>query len=248
MKLIVAGIVLFAVVAVPVLGSQTAQAGSGFADVYGAFAPLGVIHRSYGDYLFYGTEVTIPDGLGSACDDCAYQAALLQVDLYAQTGSYVAMTRPRLAKFRADLADFCSRYSATLEILSATQPADLDALKQASDDGLFVEIYDLQQELQSVFETYLDGIDDEQAKWSFAAAFTLRTLLMQQAPETIDASLRDILYGSADATEPPAFVPEDTAAAIEELLTYIGVSLDPAAVDKTHDLARIIYEYVMNEP
>ncbi len=248
MKAIAAAVLIAAFVAVPLFAGQTARAGSGFADVYAAFAPLGVLHRSYGDYLFYGTDVVIPDGLASACDGCAYQAALLSVELLTQTGPQVAMTRPRLARLRADLADFCDVHSEALDDLVATQPVDLDRLKQASDEGLFADIYSLQQELQSVFGTYLDGITDEHEKWSFAVAFALRTLLAQESPETIDADLQDILYGSPDATGPPSFVPEEPADAIRQLITYVGIPLDTAAVDEIHRLAQLIYDNVVAEP
>ncbi len=238
---------LLLVVAVPAVATPQARVGSGFSDIYSAFAPLGVLHRSYGDYLFYGSNVAIPDGLPSACESCAYEAALLQTELYTQTGSYVAMTQPRLARFRADLAAFCNRYEPTLEGLSQTGASDLEVLHKASEEGLFSTIYDLQQELQSVFEICLDSLREPEEKWSFAAAFSLRTLLKQEAPETISSSLRDILFGSPEATSPPGFVPEVETAAINKLLTYINVPLDETGIEDVHDLAQSVYTYVMND-
>lgn len=231
-----------------VFGGQSAGAGSSFADIYGAFVPLAVFHRSYADFLFYGTDVVIPDNLASACDETGYLVALLHVDLLMQTGSQVVATMPRLTRLRADLAAFCDTYSGTLADISMTNPPDLDMLKGVSENGLFSDIYGLQQGLQFAFEAYLDGLADEQETWEFAVAFSLETLLGQTKLEKVEASLRDILYGSEEAVLPPAFVPQDVVSAIVELIQFVDIPLEASMADEICNLAQFIYDYVIGEP
>ncbi len=231
-----------------VFGGQQAGVGSSFAEIYGAFAPLAVLHRSYADFLFYGTDVVIPDNLASACDETGYLVALLHVDLLTQTGSQVVDTMPRLTRLRADLAVFCDTHSGTLDDISMMNPPDLDKLKGASEGGLFSDIYGLQQGLQFVFEAYLDGLTDEQETWEFAVAFSLKTLLGQTKLEKVEASLRDILYGSEEAALPPAFVPQDIAVAIVELIQFVDIPLEASMTDEIRTLAQLIYDYVVGEP
>ena len=234
--------------AVAAFGGQPAGMGSSFADVYGAFAPLGVLHRSYADYLFYGTDVVISDDLASACDETGLLLALLHVDLLTQTGSQVVDTVPRLTRLRADLAAFCGTHPQTLGEISVMNPPDISVLKDASELGLFSDIYGLQQGLQFVFEAYLDGLKDEQDTWEFAVAFSLKTLLGQTELVRVEASLRDILYGSEEAALPPAFVPEEIASAIVELIKYVDVPLEAPMVDEIRILAQRIYDYAVEEP
>jgi len=231
-----------------VYGLESADFGSAFADVYGAFAPLSVIHRSYADYLFYGTEVAIPSNLDVACDDTGYLLATLHLDLLIQTGAAVVAVMPRLARLRADLAVFCDSHSQILAIIAALDASDLSALKQASELGVFSDIYRLQGELQSVFEAYLDGLSDEQDIWRFGVAFSLRTLLAQDALEEIEHNLLAILYGSEDAVSPPAFVPVEITSVIEQLAVFIDIALDESGEDEVRRLAQIIYGYAIECP
>lgn len=230
------------------LGGQPAQMGSAFADVYGAFAPLAVLHRVYADFLFYGTDIVIPDSLATACEETGYLLALLHIDMLTQTGSQVANTMPRLARLRADLAAFCDVHSETLVGISLMNPPDLDVMKGASERGVFSDIYGLQQGLQFVFEAYLDGSANEQSTWKFAIAFALKTTLDQEDLRKLEASLRDILYGSEDATLPPAFLPQDIADAITRLIEFVEVPLEASMVIEVHMLAQRIYDYVIRGP
>lgn len=231
-----------------VFGSEPAKSGSAFADVYGAFAPLAVLHRSYADYLFYGTDVVIPDTLASACDETGYLLATLHFDLLVQTGAEIVAAMPWLTRLRADLAVFCDRHSQILPPIAAGDSPDMDMLKEASDLGLFSDIYRLQGGLQSVFEAYLEGLIDEQGIWNFSVAFSLRTLLRQLPPEArIEPGLRAILYGSDDAVGPPPFVSEVIGDAIEHLVALIDIDLDMASKEEVQFLAQAIYEYVVEE-
>jgi len=231
-----------------VWGGQPARIGSEFADVYSVFAPLGVLHRSYADFLFYGSDVVIPEDLASACEETGYLLALLHIDLLTQTDSQVAETIPRLARLRADLAAFCDAFSGTLAGISLMDPPDLAILKDASELGLFSSIYGLQQGLQFTFEAYLDGSEDEESTWEFAVAFALKTLLDQEELGVIEANLRHILYGSEEAMFPPKFIPPGISIVITQLVEFIDIPLEASMIDEIRALAQLIYNYVVGEP
>ncbi|MFC2079283.1 hypothetical protein ACFLSZ_04815 [Candidatus Bipolaricaulota bacterium] len=226
---------------------QPAQVGGAFADIYGAFAPLGVFHRSYADFLFYGTDVAIPEGLAAACEETGPLLGLLHIDLLTQTGSHVTDTLPRLARLRANLAAFCDVHSGTLIGISLLDSPDLAILKGASELGLFADIYELQNGMQFAFEAYLDGLTNEQAKWEFAVAFALKTVLDQEDLTKIEPGLRDILYGSEEATLPPPFVSQDIATAIMQLVEFVDIPLEASMVVEIRMLAQRIYEFVVDE-
>lgn len=237
-----------ALLASVVWGGQPARIGSEFADVYSVFAPLGVLHRSYADFLFYGSDVVIPEDLASACEETSYLLALLHIDLLTQTESQVAETIPRLARLRADLAAFCAAFSGTLAGISRMDPPDLAILKDASELGLFSSIYGLQQGLQFTFEAYLDGSEDEESTWEFAVAFALKTLLDQEELGKIEGSLRAILYGSEEAMFPPEFAPQGISIVIMQLVEFIDIPLEASMIDEIRALAQVIYNYVVGEP
>ena len=230
-----------------VFGDEPAEVGSAFADVYEAFPPLAVLHRSYADYLFYGSDVVIPDTLASACEETGYLLAPLHLNLLTQTGAAVVATMPWLTRLRANLAIFCDSHSKILTSITGVESPDMDVLKEASDLGLFAEIYRLQGGLQSTFEAYLEGLSDEESTWTFAVAFSLRTLLGQLALERVEPELRAILYGAEEATSPPAFVPESIADAIKHLIAFVDVHLDATNLEQVRFLAQTIYGYVGGE-
>ena len=229
-------------------GSEPAEVGSAFADVYGVFAPLSVIHRSYADYLFCGSDVAIPDGLDEACSQTSYLLATLYLDLIVQTGPEVVGTMPRLARLRVDMAVFCESHSQVLTTLASLGAPDLTLLKEASTLGVFSEIYRLQVGLQSVFEAYLDGLVDEQDIWGFGIAFSLRTLLAQADLASIGHDLRAILHGSEDALTPPRFVSNEIASVIEQLLAFVDAPLDRSSLAEVRRLAQLILDYVVGQP
>jgi len=245
MILVVCALVL---VAGSVLGNQPAKCGSAFADVYRAFAPLAVLHRSYADYLFYGTDIVIPDALLSACDETGRLLATLNLDLMSQTGSEVAATMPWLARVRADVAMFCEEYRQVLSSIAGLGSPDIALMKEASDLGLFAEIYHLQEGLATAFDAYLDGLNDEQSTWAFGAAFALRTVLDQLPLERIEPNLRTILYGSDQAVAPPAFIPSDIADVIDNLVSFVDVPVDADELAFVEHWAQDIYQYVIEMP
>ncbi|MFC2083412.1 hypothetical protein ACFLSG_05205 [Candidatus Bipolaricaulota bacterium] len=247
MRMIAASCLLVMLLSVVTFSGPPAQVGSSFADVYGAFAPLGILHRSYADFLFYGTNVAIPTGLASVCEDTGYLLALLHIDLLTQTGPQVVESLPRLARLRANLAVFCNAHEQTLLGISQLDAPDLVRLESASELGLFSDIYRLQNGLQFAFEAYLEGLSNEQDTWEFAVAFSLTTVLDQVGVGEIDSSLGDILYGSAEAALPPAFIPQDVALAITQLVELIDGQAETASFDEIRTLAQLIYDYVVDE-
>jgi hypothetical protein len=168
--------------------------------------------------------------------------------LTTQTNSYGIETLPQLVRFRSHLAGFCEIYNAWLVDIDAMSVLEVDRLKEASTAGLFSGIHDLQQELQAVFETALDVLPDPADRWAFGVAFSLRTLLMQEAWTVIDEDLRDILYGAEDAVSLPAFVDEELAIVIEDLMEFVGIPLDEDAATGARTLAQMVYDTVLGAP
>lgn len=246
MKLILGLLVIS--LSVAACASPSADLGSRFADAFDGFAPLGVLHRSYSDYLFYGTDVAIPGGLDTSCPTTGTLLGLLHIELLMQTGAHVVAGLPRLARLRADLAEFCARQSENLVTLAQLQLIDLDVLKRAGDEGLFAEIYALQDALQIALDAVLEELPDDVRMWEFAVAFSLRTLLNAGETSRLEPSLRSILYGSEEASEPPAFLPEELSQSIIELAALIGVPLDDAARSRARELAETVYHDVMERP
>ncbi len=248
MRTTVLGICLLATIGICVMGGVPAETGRALADIYDAFAPLGVLHRAYADYLFYGMDPAIPAGLNGVCSDVGTLLGLLQIDLTTQTNSYGTESVSQLVRFRTRWAGFCGAYGSWLADIDAMEVPELDRLKEASAIGLFSGIYDLQQELQSVFEGVLSDLEGDQDQWSFGVAFSLRTLLTQTEWTTIGDSLRSILYGSEDADAVPAFVDTELAEVIEELITYVGIPLDASAATAARELAQTVYDAVIADP
>lgn len=237
-----------AMVGLSAIGSVPADTGRAFAEIYDAFAPFGVLYRTYADHLFYGNDVTIPSGVSDVCERLGTLLGLLQIDLATQTGSYGVETMSQLVRFRSRLAGFCEIYGVWLTDIDAMGVPDIDRLKEASAAGLFSEIHDLQADLQTVFETALDVLPDPADQWSFGVAFSLRTLLMQEHWAILDEDLRNILYGSEDASSLPAFVDETLAVTIEALTEFIGVPLDREASSTARALAQTVYDTVLHRP
>ncbi|MBE0635090.1 hypothetical protein IH601_03745 [Candidatus Bipolaricaulota bacterium] len=241
-----AGLMVF-ILALSAVCSDPAQMGSGFAEVYGSFAPLVVLHRSYADYLFYGTDVVVPEGVASACDETGYQLALLHLELLSQTGSQVLATLPRLTRLRADVASYCDAYSEILTSIALVEDIDMAILEDASERGMFSAIYALQQGLQFAFEAYLEGIAGERGMWEFAVAFALKTVLDQEEMSQLDEGLRGILYGSEQADAPPAFLPQDVADGIAALVEFLGSPIASEMEGQIRALIQLVYDYVMEE-
>ena len=230
------------------VGSESAHMGAAFSNVYSAFAPLSLLHRSYADFLFNGTSVSVSAGLSGACEATAIALAEMHLELLQQTGSHVVETIPRLARLRADSAGLCATHSDMLASLSQIADANMSTLEAASQQGLFSSIYGLQQRLQFMLDAYLEGIPNDQATWEFAVAFSLHTLLLQQPMVAIDPSLRAILYGSEQATVPPAFVPDDIADAIILVVSSGESSGEGVAAEAVREQIELIYAYVMDAP
>jgi len=240
-------LVIALLVAAPVFADSIAQMGVRFADSFAEFAPLGLFHRSYSDFLFQGTTVVVPPGSTSACELTAFQLAELHLALLTQTSSSLGLTMPMIAGLRAEMAGFCASWVSVLEQLEYEYPMDEALLAEASEDGLFVEIKTLQDRMQHLLDAFLEGIDEDELLWAFGVAFSMRSILLQERVDQIDASVQDILYGSSEAIAPPAFVPTDISSTIQALVSLQGRALSDEESEQAANLAQTLFSYVMDE-
>jgi len=217
-----------------------------FADTYSAYAPLFALYRSYADHLFEGTDVSVPPEIGDACQSFAQELGALYIDLVVQTPPATAETMMRLVHLRGDLAGFCADYGETLEAIAATDPVDLDLLRQASRDRLFATIRALNERLEAVFATAVEGIGEGIERWWFAVAFSMRSILRRGDPERIDSNIAEILYGEADGAGPPIEVPPRVSDAMAGLIDRSGRTLLPDEVEAVVEWASVIADFISN--
>ena len=159
-------------------GGAPADLGSDFSDAYAAFAPLYTAHRSYADYLFSGTEVTIPADLGDACVGFARELAQLQLDMVTQTESELAAPITYLARLRSDTALFCETYQPFLLAMTRSTDERMEAVQTASDAGAFAAIADLNRLFEGVLDATINAFEIDEEKWVFAVTFACRTFIV----------------------------------------------------------------------
>ncbi len=223
--------------------ASPASLGGGFADTYTAFAPLYALYRSYADYLFYGSEVVIPPGIGGACQSLSKTLPSLQAEMIVQTGSAEALTY--IVHLRQSLDPFCSTYSSTIAGLAATSTPDQDLLKEAADKGFFAAVSNMNKLLERAFNSTLDGLPPGDPQWAFATAFVCRTLIDQPRITHIESTLDRILLGSDDTPSPPSDLPEGIMQSLKALSAYAGKDVTPAEVERVKTLAHKIYDFLL---
>jgi len=222
-----------------------AELGSRFADAYTAFAPLFLLHRSYADHLFQGTGVEISTYLAESCQSFSYQLALLQIDLIEQTASQMTETLNFLVRLRMEQAAYCDRHATTLEGITVAPDVDLEILDAASDAGLFAGIQLLSDLLETSLDAALSELEEDLGPWRFAVAFSMHSILDQRPVERMDSNLREILYGSEEATGPPIGVLDAVADAMAGLIELSGRDLDEEEAAQASDHAAIVYRFIM---
>jgi hypothetical protein len=219
-----------------------------FADAYSTFAPIFSLYGEYADYLFDGSPMTVPEGLGTACDDFAVDLALVHVALMTQTESG-GLASSVMIRLRAETDMFCGAYQPILEAIGSSSGVDPGAADEASDAGLFARIYGLNELLEDAFAETFDAIRDDEVRWCFAIAFSTRTLVNRDRVERLDESLDEILYGGPNRTDPPFAVPEEISDAMAALVALSGRDLEPDESDRARSLAAEIHAYfVPNAP
>jgi len=223
--------------------ASPASLGGGFADAYTAFAPLYAFYRSYADYLFYGSEVVIPPGVGGVCQSFSATLASLQVEMIIQTESAEAVTY--IVHLRQSLNSFCSTYASTIETVAAMSSPDPAFLKEAADEGFFASVSDMNKLLERAFNSALDGLPPGDPQWAFAAAFVCRTLMEQPRITHIESSLERILLGSEETPPPPPDLPDEIVQSLKELSGYAGKEIATVEAERIKSLARTIYEFLL---
>ena len=222
--------------------------GSQFADAYAAFAPLYVLHRSYGEYLFRGTAVEAPADLEASCARFSYELALFHVDYVVQTESATAGGLACLVRLRMESTSFCDTYAESLRAIAESGEVDDELLSAARDEGLFAEIKRMNDLMEAALDEILAGMGEGVERWAFAVTFSLRTLLSQEEVERINMNLREILYADPEGTAPPFAVPTEIAGAMERLIGLSGRQLSEAEVEDAVRSAMTIYEHFVAEP
>jgi hypothetical protein len=221
--------------------------GSQFADAYAAFAPLYVLHRSYGEYLFSGKAVEIPEDLPDSCERFSYELALFHVDYVVQTESAAAGGLAYLVRLRAESTSFCDVYDESIRAIAEADEVDDDVLSAASDGGLFAEIKRMNDLMEAALDEILAGMGEGIERWAFAVTFSIRTLLNQTEVERISTNLREILYADPEGTESPFAVPAEIATAMERLVELSGRELSETEREDAVRSATLIYEFFVAE-
>jgi hypothetical protein len=226
-------------------GNEAASLGGMMAEVFDAFAPWGALYGAYVQHSFGGQDVEVPAGVVTACQQAGSHVAGLHIRLMEQTGARTVRTWIGVARLRADTSAFCETHRETLEALLRTPVPEDSLLKEAAQHGLFSEIRALQQSLEDVLEAVMETLEDERDRWSFGAAFALRTVLLQEPLERVGEELRAILYGSEEAETPPTFVRDEIAEAIERLVPWVGTDLTVDTEEKVRSMARFLFDEVL---
>lgn len=227
--------------------SPAASLGSSFADAYAAFAPLYEFHRNYADYLFTGSQVAVPEGLGAVCD--AFPTALdaLQLALITQTPSAPVETLGYLVRLRGESVLLCEAFGDGLRALASAGDVDLNTLVAWSDAGLFASIYGMNKSFESTLNAALEAAGSGRERWELAGAFAVRGLLLAPGLVRVSSEIGDILYGAPDASAPPFPVPSDVAEAMSILVAQAGKTLEAEERAQVIAAAERIYEYFMSD-
>lgn len=231
-----------------VCSGSPARLGSQFADAYAAFAPLYVLHRSYGDYLFNGTPVEIPAGLVASCERFSYELARFHVDYVNQTESSTAGGLAYLARLRAEATSFCDAYAESIGAIAESDEVDYEVLSAASVEGLFANVKRANDLMEAALDEILVGMGEGVGRWAFAVTFSIRTLLNRSEVERINPNLREILYADPEGTVLPFAVPTEIAAAMGRLVALSGRELSETEREEAIRSATAIYECFIAEP
>lgn len=211
-------------VALGACADPAALIGAAFADVYRAFGPIFALHGAYGDYLFEGTPVRVPQGLDLACDAFSLELANLHLVWSLQTASGIAAPSSTV-RLRVEADAFCMTHGARLAAMAAAPLVAPSALQTASDAGLFAAVFDVNELLERTFTHAFEDLENDAARWSFSVAFATRTLVGRVDLARVD-DLAGIFYGGEDRTEPPYLVSPEIREDMERAIALSGRSLE----------------------
>jgi len=219
--------------------SPAAMVGGSFAEVYHAFGPMHTLHSAYGDYLFEGTAVAVPQGLFEACDSLLLQLGELHLEFLTQTPAEIAAPNAWIhLRVRADA--FCLEWGESLQEVSQVETLEGAALQSASASGLFPAIFELSEWLDLAFTESFDGLPGDEDRWRFSVGFSARTIMLAEILR-IDDDLPRIFYGGSERTAPPFPVDDEVEEAMRELIQMVGLSLTVEEREEARDMAGLIY-------
>ena len=224
-----------------VAADPAARLGAMFADTYSAFAPLFSFYQAYADHLFQGTDVEVPDAVAAACGEFSEALGFLHLEIQTQTASSTALSMSALVHLRSEAAGFCSAFEPRLKEMDAWSEVDPDILRQASEEGLFAAISQLNDGLDLVFTEMFDGFSIEEARWRFAVTFAVRAIIVSETVERINANLGEIFYGDSESRTPPLPVPQLVADAMRLLVELSGRELTEEEASQAQGAAETVY-------
>lgn len=228
--------------------ASPAKLGGEFADAYTAFAPMYALYQSYADYLFSGTAVVIPAGIGTACQTVSQSLSRLQIALVTEKKGNTEQALTYLVRGRQALDSFCSTYASTIEAIAAMPAPDITSLNKAAKAGFFAAISTINNLMGRAFDRTLTGLPDDSSRWRFSATFATRTLLDKRDITRIGPTLSEILLGSPDTPPPPPGLSPEITAAVHGLAAYSGKKLTTQDVAMVKALANTVYRYLIGEP
>jgi dihydrofolate reductase len=245
-RLLLLAFVVILVFSFPAAGSY-ARLGSIFADVYTAFAPLYKLHDSYANYLFTGSEVIVPSGLGEACEELPQHLGKLHMGFIVQSNSQRVEVLDNLVDLQGSVASFCATYQEQIAAIAASEENDFILFSQAADEGLFAGIKELRTLLDDLLNLTLENLKEVRDQWMFNAAFVIRTLIDQDKIEQIEVSVGRILLGSEETPFPPEDLPGEVLQGIRSLVSFSGRELTPQEQEEVVTLAYAIYAFLVEE-
>lgn len=227
--------------AICIAAASAAGLGSVFADAYSAFAPLFSFYQSYADHLFQGTDVEVPDAVALACESFSEVLGFLHLEIQTQTASSTALSMSALVRLRSDAAEFCSAFEPRLKEMDAWSEVDPEILRQASEEGLFAAISQLNDGLDLVFTETFEGFSSEEARWRFAVTFAVRAIIVSETVERINTNLGEIFYGDGESQTLPIPVPQTVADGMGFLVKLSGRELAEDEASQAQEAAETVY-------
>jgi hypothetical protein len=206
-------------------------------------APLLALHESYADHLFEGTDVAVLPGITASCDRFPRVLAMLHLECARSPVPFSEESAAELAKLRRDADRFCQLFRPIMEALEASETADLDDVEEASEAGLFAEIHALNEGLDALFTSVVDGFEVPEVRWCFAVAFAARAIANRGSVDRITQDLSAVFYGAESAVSIPFSVPDSVAKAMTGLIGLVGIDLDAEASAQAVAWAHRILEH-----
>ncbi len=208
MRSLAVALLVSAIGVAAVASSPQAQLGSAFADAYSDFARLEALHRSYGNHLFEGTVVAVPEGLGLVCGRLSEALQALQKTMIVRGQSQTAEGLGILVRLRMDGEGFCSTFDADLRRLDEAGGLSAEDEAYLVSRGFFASIRRLGDRFETALDAALQDAPDDRARWATAVTFAVRTMLINSSWTRVSADAERIFCGREPVAVPLPVVPD----------------------------------------